>query len=147
MEKERLELEQVSGYYDDASEILFITYHGLVSGDISSKVYAWLGRLIQQGNDPTAARGSVYDFRDVKDFVLGNLTTTHTRSQSLNTKVDITNHPVALIVGNMYQRVTIKTTMNITPQQKRKRIVESMEEALAFIEEWHRDHIHEPTHE
>jgi bifunctional ADP-heptose synthase (sugar kinase/adenylyltransferase) len=147
MEKERLELEQVSGYFDDESGILFITYRGLVTGDVSAKVYAWLGRLIQQGHDPASARGSVYDFREVKDFVMGNLTTTHTRSQSLNTKVDITNHPVALIVGNMYQRMTIKTTMNITPQQRRKRIVESMEEALAFIEEWHRNAIHEPSHE
>ncbi|MFN8371794.1 MAG: hypothetical protein U0694_02810 [Anaerolineae bacterium] len=144
MELERLELEQVSGHFDEDQGILFVTYRGLVTADTSAKVYAWIGRLVQQSSDIGVARGSVYDFRAVKDFVVGSITTTQTRSQTLNTKVDISNHPVALIVGNLYQRMTVKTTMNVTPQQRRKRIVESMDEALAFINEWHQQPIAHP---
>ncbi len=123
-----------------------MTYHGLVTADVSAKVYAWIGRLIAGSNQDTShALGSVFDFRDVKDFVLGNLTTTQTRSNTLNHKVDISNHPVALIVGSLYQRMLIKTAMQVTPQQKRKRIVESMEEALSFIDEWHSQPSLEPA--
>jgi hypothetical protein len=137
MDIERLELEQVTGYFDEETKLLITTFRGLLTADTSAKVYAWLGRLIQTYGIGLA-RGSVYDFREVTDFALGNLTTTQARSSSLNSKANISNHPVALIVGGLYQRMTVKTAMNVTPQQKRKRIVESMEEARAFIEEWHR---------
>jgi hypothetical protein len=53
------------------------------------------------------------------------------------------HHPVALVVGSLYQRMTVKTAMNVTPQQKRKRIVESLEDALEFINQWQ----HQPTPE
>lgn len=142
MDVERLELEQVTGYFDEDKGIVFVVYRGLLSADISAKVYGWLGKLIQT-HGIGLARGSVYDFRAVTDFALGNLTTTQTRSANLNSKVDMRHHPVALVVGSLYQRMTVKTAMNVTPQQKRKRIVESLEDALEFINQWQ----HQPTPE
>jgi hypothetical protein len=143
MRFERLELEHVSGHYDEVSGILFVAYRGSITSDTTAKVYAWIGRLIEQGDGVDTTRGSVFDFREVTDFALGNLTTTQTRSQSLNTKFDISHHPVALIVGSLYQRMMVKTAMYVTPQQKRKQMVESMDEALNFIETWHQQPISE----
>jgi hypothetical protein len=143
MEFERLELEQVSGHYDEASGILFVTYRGSITSDTTAKVYAWISRLIENGNGVNTTRGSIFDFRDVTEFALGNLTTAQNRSESLNTKVDISNHPVALLVDTLYQRMMVKTSMYVTPQQKRKHMVETMDAALNFINTWHQQPIPE----
>jgi hypothetical protein len=136
MEPERLELEQVSGSYDEERQILNVTYRGAVTADVTRQVYAWIQRLIT-AYGLTTATGTVFDFREVTSFVVGNLTAIQYNSYQLNNLVDLHDHPVALLVSNIYQRAMVKAALNVTPQQQRKRIVHTLEGAWAFIEDWH----------
>jgi hypothetical protein len=131
---ETLETEQVRGWYDEEQRILFVVYRGLLSPDVTAQVYRWLGNMIQT-NPVEAAKavGSIYDFRQVTGFDSRNLTSAQRQSQQLNTKADLSSHPVALIVQSMMQEQMLKVELKISPQQTRKRIVRSDAEALAFI--------------
>jgi hypothetical protein len=136
MEPERLEIEQASGNYDGEHKLLCVTYRGYVTADVTTQVYAWIRRLIE-AHGLKDVHGSVFDFREVTNFVVGNLTATQSNSYHLNNKYDLSNHPVALLVNTIYQRAMVKATLNVTPQQERKQLVYSLEGAFAFIAEWH----------
>jgi hypothetical protein len=134
MERERLETDKASGYYDDEQGILFVTYRDVISPDTTAQVYAWIGRLLATEPDAVMrARGSIYDFSEVMGIDSRNLTSAQRQSQQLNTKVDMSSHPVALVVTDPLQEQLLRVTMKISPQQERKRIVRTMEEAHAFI--------------
>lgn len=135
MDIPRLEHENVTGYYDDTTHLLRVTYKGVVNAEVSARVYAWIGELVATMG-LGESKGSVYDFRQVKDFAPGNVTTTQSRSSNLNTKIDMSKHPVALIASNIYQQKMVESVMHITPQEKRKRVVKSEDEALNFIQEF-----------
>ena len=136
-EFERLEAPEVTGYYDEAQRIVFITYSETLTPDVSKLVYDWAARLAVDTEEVAKSRGSIYDFRPVKKFNLGNLAVVQQKSTQLNRKDDFSNHAVALIVDSFYQESMVRTTMHVTPGQDRKRIVHSMEEALAFVDSFH----------
>ncbi len=133
---ERLELDAVSGVYDTEHQILCVTYRGYVTADITNRVYTWMKRLIE-AHGLSSVQGSIFDFREVTNFVVGNLSATQINSHQLNNQYDLGNHPVALLVSSIYQRAMVKATLNVTPQQERKRLVHSLEGAWAFIQDWH----------
>jgi hypothetical protein len=133
---ERLELPEVTAYYDEAQRIVFVAYTETLTPDISKAVYEWANR-IATSEEVARSRGSIYDFRRVQKFNLGNLTVVQQKSTQLNRKEDFSNHAVALLVDTVYQESMVKTAMQISPGQARKRIVHSMEEALAFVESFH----------
>jgi hypothetical protein len=136
-----LEQDSVSGYYDEEQQIVHVTYRGILTPTITAGVYAWISSL-SETFDIEHVRGSVYDFRAVTNFAIGNLAATQAHSYRLNEEIDLRNHPVALLVHNIYQRAMVKAALNLTPQQERKRLVHSMEGALSFIEHWHEQLIH-----
>jgi hypothetical protein len=136
MNSAALEQDDISGYYDKALQILFVTYRGILTPASTAVVYSWLNGLIE-AHGIREARGSVFDFRMVTNFAVGNLSATQTHSYRLNNEIDLSNHPVALLVHNIYQRAMVKAALNVTPQQERKRIVHTLEGALSFIEHWH----------
>jgi hypothetical protein len=131
-----LEQDNVTGYYDEEKRILFVTYRGTLTPAATAAVYTWIGCLLNVYG-VAHARGSIYDFREVTNFMVGNLTAAQNQSYQLNEQFDLRAHPVALLVNNIYQRAMVKAALNVTPQQDRKRLVHSMEGALAFIEQWH----------
>jgi len=141
MKEMRIEAEQFSAYYDEQERILFVTYSGIVTPDVTAQFYSWLIQsLAERPEIVETARGSVYDFRKVARFENKNLTAAQRESQNLNQRFDLTSIPVALIVGSMYQEQLLRVTMQIQPGQERKRIVRSVDEARAFFAEFHRKH-------
>jgi hypothetical protein len=66
-----------------------------------------------------------------------NLTSAQRQSQQFNTKADVSNHPVALLVDTFMQEQILQVELKISPQQDRKRIVRSEDEAYAFIASFH----------
>jgi len=137
-----LETEQVQARYDLESKLLRVVYHGVLNPAASAQLYRWLGQLlIDSPEEANQARGSIFDFWQVTRIDNSNLTSAQRQSQQMNERVDLTNHPVALIAANLYQRELLRLTMQISPQQDRKRIVSSEAEALEFIEHFHRTHI------
>jgi hypothetical protein len=133
---ERLEIPEVTAYYDEDQRIVFVVYTETLTPEISKAVYEWANR-VATSEEVARSRGSIYDFRRVQKFNLGNLTVVQQKSTQLNRKEDFSNHAVALIVDTLYQESMVKTAMQISPGQARKRIVHSMEEALAFVESFH----------
>jgi hypothetical protein len=135
---ESIDTEQFSGWYDDETQILHIVYKGVLSPDVTSQMYRWLGEVIQRRPaDVVRARGSIYDFRQVTGFDSRNLTSAQRQSQQFNNKVDVTNHPVALLVDTLFQEQILRVELKISPQQDRKRMVHSEAEALDFIANFH----------
>ena len=135
----RLNTERVKGHFDDSDGILRVTYFGVVSPDVTTSVYGWIGQLVAEAaGDISKARGSIYDFRLVTDFTNRNTSTAQRESSNLNRNIDISNHPVALIVSTMFQEQFVRVFMQLTPGDRRKRIFRSEEDAVAFIDEYHR---------
>lgn len=134
---EELHTDNVDGFFDMEKRILRITYRGMVTAQVTRDVYAWIGRLIAaaQGNIHLAL-GSIYDFRDVTRFDSLTLSTAQRSSQNINRDVELRYHPVALIVKTPFQREYVRLTMKVSPQEDRKKIVESIEDAEKFIAEF-----------
>lgn len=137
-----LEKEQVSAFYDTEAKLLRVTYRGVLSPQISTEFYAWLGTAMQ--TNPTLileAKGSIFDFCQVTDFVNSNLSTVRKQSQNLSqSSDDVKNHPVALVVKTALQERMVSVTMKLTPQNDRKKVVYSIEDAQKYIIEWHKKH-------
>jgi len=135
---ERIDTEQFSAWYDDETLVLYVVYKGVLSPDVTAQMYRWLGEVIQRRPaDVVRAKGSIYDFRQVTGFDSRNLTSAQRQSQQFNNKVDVTNHPVALLVDTFLQEQILRVELKISPQQDRKRMVHSEAEALAFIASFH----------
>lgn len=132
----RLDTEHVSAYFDPQMGISFITYRGHLTAEVTETLYAWVRSLLPHIG-PDATRGVIFDFRQVTRFHQGNLEASRKQSVTINQEADNSTHCVALIVDNFYQEQLVSVSMNLTPGEKRKRIVRSMDEALAYIETWH----------
>jgi len=135
-----LKTEQIEAEFDDIRGFLLVKYHGELSSDITKQFYGWLmGEMQANPEKVSEARGSIYDFRDVTDFGMDNLSATQQSSKQVSKQADVTNHPVALIVNDVYQEGMVKLSMQVTEQQERKRIVKSVDEAVAFIQSWYKN--------
>lgn len=134
----QLEDEAVVCRYDTNEQLVRVTYHKVLNSTVTSMVYGWIAGLIEHHVEHIRlAQGSIYDFSDVKKFDFENIVTANNASVNLNTRFDMSNHPVALIAKTRPQEDYVSLTMKVTPEESRKRIVKSVEEAEAFIEEFH----------
>lgn len=132
---EELHTDNIDGYFDADTRILHIAYRGKLTPQITRDVYGWIARLIASANgNINLALGSIYDFRNVEEFDSHTLSTTQKSSTQINREAELRYHPVALIVKNMLQQQYVRLTMKVTPQEDRKRIVHSEEEAQEFIQ-------------
>ena len=137
MGTEILDSEYVKGHYDEEEKILYVTYHQILNPSVTNKVYRWLGRIIKEAkNDVSATSGSIYDFRDVDHIDMADFMNAQVQSVSLNVKIDLSKHPVALVVNSETQEEYIRMLMGVTPHENRKRIVYSVDEGRAFIKEF-----------
>lgn len=130
-----LDEERVSAHFDAEKGISFITYRGVLDATTTRQMYAWVGDLLNVIG-PDATRGVVIDFREVKRFTRDNLYTTRRQSSDINESTDNSGHPVALIVANYYQDQMVRVSMMATPGERRKRVVNTRDEALSFINNW-----------
>jgi hypothetical protein len=136
MEQFRMESPEVTAYWEDIQNIFYVIYRGVLTRAVTTQVYQWMMETSQalKGQE---VQGGIYDFRQVSDAESGNLAAVHRESRNFNVKVDTSHTPIALIVENLHQEQIVRISMQVTPGQKRKRIVKSMDEALKFIQEYH----------
>jgi hypothetical protein len=132
----KLETEQASAYYDPESGIVFVAYSGVLTSEPAKEVYAWLGKLLQE-IDINSLHGQVFDFRNVSEFDNSNLKTARRTSNRMNMSVDTSHVPVALLVSDPYHQEILLGSMRISPENVRKKIVWSEDEALEFFASWH----------
>jgi len=132
--------DSIDAYYDTEEKLLVVAYHGVLSAEITSQFYGWLVSTMKENPALVSeARGSIYDFRGVTDFQSSNITTARKESTTVSQTVDVRDHPVALLVETIFQERMVNSTMRLTQQLDRKRIVHSIEDAKAFIDEWHKE--------
>jgi hypothetical protein len=131
---EQVETEHFSAHYDTEQRILFVTYRGVLTPQVTGQFYQWLVKTIQNRPELVGeALGSIFDFRQVTEFDNRNLTSAQRQSQQVNAQVDLSHHRVAMIAASMLQEQILRLELKISPQQTRKRIFRSEEEAFAFI--------------
>ena len=136
MDLYKLETDMASAHYDEESRIVRVTYRGVLDGEASGSVYAWLQMLFMSVGVENIY-GEIFDFRDVKEFSADNLMTARQKSRTINLRMNTRRIPVSMIVKDIYQEQILRGPMKNVPENPRKRIVHSMDEAKAFLEEWH----------
>lgn len=131
---EELHTANIDGFFDEKARILRVTYRGVMTAQVTRDVYGWIGRLIvSTGGNVNIALGSIYDFTAVTQFDSLTLSTTQRSSQAVNRDAELRYHPVALIVRTPFQREYVRLTMKVSPQEDRKKIVDNLADAEAFI--------------
>lgn len=136
---EALKQERVEAYYNPEEKIAYVVYSGILGADDSAAAYQWLNSLIQEIGIENI-QGEIFDFTNVRQFQPDNLIDARKNSRKLNLKVDIHSTPVAMVVRDTVQEEILRGPMRNVPENKRKRIVHSRDEAYAFFREWHASH-------
>jgi hypothetical protein len=138
-----LETQSVSARYYPNYRLTMVVYRGVLSPDVTAQTYGWLISLANAAPEPSStpnSRATIFDFRDVTEFVTGNLSTVQRSSKTINTTTDLSKHAVVLLVKNLYQQQMVSVSMKVTAQEPRKRIFKTEEDALAFINRWNEQH-------
>ena len=132
MHVEPLQQENAQAHFDPESHIAYITYNGILTADTSVAVYDWLADLTEAvGIDNVY--GEVFDFREVEEFMPDNLISARKNSRRMNMRNNVKKLPVAMVVKDFVQEEILRGPMQNPKENQRKRIVRTMDEALAFI--------------
>ncbi len=131
-----LEFQKAHARYDEDSKIAFIKYSGILSAEESTAVYDWLADLVEAIGLDTIY-GEVFDFREVTEFAADNLMQARRNSRRHNMRNNVRGLPVAMIISSFYQEEILRGPMQNVEENKRKTIVWEMDDALAFLHEWH----------
>jgi hypothetical protein len=131
-----LKTENLHCYNDPDYRLTIVAYSGELTPAVTSQAYAWLGRA--KPELLKLIRGSIFDFRKVTIFNTGNLSTLQRKSRELNAEIKEYQIPVAMLVANLYQEKMVYISSKISPGEDRKRIVKSVDAALAFLEEYNK---------
>lgn len=128
--------ENAHAYFDGETGIAYITYSGILSADVTTAVYNWLGDLLSRVG-MEHVYGEIFDFTDVTEFMPDNLVAARRKSRRYNMRNNVRRLPVAMIVSNFYQEELLRGPLQNVEENKRKTIVRSMDEARAFLKQWH----------
>ncbi|MEO1291104.1 MAG: hypothetical protein AAFV93_25500, partial [Chloroflexota bacterium] len=129
---EDLQMEQAHATYDTDSKIAFIKYSGVLSAKESTAVYDWLSDLVEAvGLDEIY--GEVFDFRDVTEFAPDNLMQARRNSRRHNMRNNVRGLPVSMVISSFFQEEILRGPMQNVEENKRKAIVWSMKDAVAFL--------------
>lgn len=128
-----LEQDNLFCHYDDLKKLIFVTYRKSLTPKLTAQAYEWVRSLAPAQDE---IRGAIFDFRDVRHFESSNFSTSQRESTELTRQFNLDAYAVALIVSNTYQERLVATTIKITPQQERKKIVYSYEDAFKFVRDY-----------
>ncbi len=139
-----LDTPQVTGQFDEDTHLAYITYYDVLTADVTADVYAWTGRVADKVNVKNI-HTAIYDFRRVSRFDHTNTRKIGQSSGQLNVSYDFSHVAVALLVRDSSQEQIVRMMMHLTPQEKRKRIVKSLVEARAFLDEFRHETSNNPA--
>ena len=122
--------------YDPHTGITRIMYYGFVTPQTTSDVYS---KMIENVGIAglESVRAGFFDFRHVSQFDNSNMRVVQRNSSNMNVSYDMSHIAVALIVEGLFQDRMVRTAMKVTPQEERKRVVQSYKEAQEFTNEFH----------
>ncbi len=141
-----LQLEHITCQYNEKTRISHVKWVGIVTGNETAQGYEWGFRLIASVPADKPVLGTVIDFTEVQEFAPDNLRRARKESQNIRSKnVEVAQTtPTALVVANMHQEMYLYTSMRLADQNKLDnplvKLVKSVEDGLAHIEQWHKQH-------
>jgi hypothetical protein len=131
-----LKTEKADARFDEESRIAYIEYRGILTAEESLAIYDWLADLVQELGIENIY-GEIFDFREVSEFASDNLMEARRNSRRHNMRNRIRKLPVAMIVSNYYQEEILRGPMQNVEENKRKTVVWNMDDAIAFLRDWH----------
>ncbi|GAB1422464.1 hypothetical protein MASR2M15_26980 [Anaerolineales bacterium] len=129
----------VKAYFDLDSRIVYIHYNGILGADVTASVYEWLEELLEWVGTENIL-GEIFDFRNVVEFTPDNLMEARSKSRTMNFTRNTKAIPVAMVVDDPVHEQILRGPMRNVPEKNpRKIIVDTMSEAIAFIQNWHKE--------
>lgn len=122
--------------FDPETQIMRIMYYGVVTPQTTSDVYS---KMIENVGIAKVenVRAGFFDFRHVSQFDNSNMRVVQRNSSNMNVSYDMSHIAVALVVEGLFQDRMVRTAMKVTPQEERKRVVQSYKQAHEFTNEFH----------
>ena len=130
--------ENAIAFVDVKTGLISYKYRNIVSTVETAAVYNWILEGLDWF-DEDKFRGAVFDFREVKNFALGNMIVAKEKSQEVNSSPKFSIFPIGMVVANTMQEVKVRMSM-MGGDIYRKHITHSPEGALFFINEWNQAH-------
>jgi hypothetical protein len=133
-----LKTDLVTTEFDERHGILIVHYHKELTAESTRQMYGWMLETAREyGID--FVNGVIYNFSDVKRFTRSNLVATQKNSLTINAQIDLSQMPVAMVAKTLIQEQHLSISLKATPGESRKRIVNSIQQGITFIEQWNRD--------
>lgn len=133
-----LQTPNAQAFIDPVTRLVYCKYENVVTPVETNAVYDWILAGINDFHVPDF-RGTIFDFREVTSFEIGNTPIAVRASSSVNTAYDLSMYPVALVVRTLRQEVKVRTSL-MGNDGARKYVAHSQDNALAFINEWNYQH-------
>lgn len=146
MERELLHAsDNIDGYWYPTVRVLLVIYKGELLPESTFTAYK-IGGEIMAKYGVHQLRGIIGDFSRVTHFPNANLTVVHNQSKRLNQSQDLSHIAVALLVSTLMQERFVWMTAKTNGTTYRSKIVRSMEEAFAYIDDYRKtfDTVEEP---
>ncbi|MEM9776046.1 MAG: hypothetical protein AAF902_15825 [Chloroflexota bacterium] len=129
-----LVMENATAYIDPETHLIVYTYRNVLSEVETIASFNWIQSHLYIGSDNV--RGTIFDFRDVKTFALGETVVAKEKNEDSNNIDGIHLIPVTYIVTNVKQEIKIRMSRMIGSNAPRRTVVHSQEQSLEFINEW-----------
>lgn len=134
----RIEQDNVTAFFEAQRRLIRVNYRGSLDADVAIVVYDWIDKVISVIGIENIY-GEIFDFRAVVEFQPDNLLAARRKSRRMNLRMPVHTFPVAMIVKNFYHEEILRGPMQNVPENKRRIIVYNEEDALKFIDEWHKN--------
>jgi hypothetical protein len=135
MTQYRLDEPHLKILFDTDTGIGTTTYQAVLLPQHTAEAYQWFAAYLDRIGLQNI-RGLIFDFRNVQKFEQGNFQAVKRESKQINTELDLSHFPVALLISNLYQEEMVRVASKITGQEKRIRILHSEEETADFFTEF-----------
>ena len=136
---EPLVLNNVKTAVDLDTRLTLFEYRHVLDMRATNEVYKWTAYGIATWFHTADFRASIYDFRQVEYFEIGNTPIAIRASQEVNRLTDLSKYPIVLLVNTLKQEVRVRTTA-MGGDGARKYVTRNTSDALNFINEWNHHH-------
>jgi hypothetical protein len=130
------ETEHLVAHWYPKRGLLHAMFIGELLPEVSAEGYKLSGELIAKYGTEKY-RAVITDFSKVTKFPNANTTVTRNQSRRINDEIDLSGFPIALLVDTIMQESFVWMIAKGNGTTHRSKIVRSLEDAFAFIDEYH----------
>ncbi len=131
--------DSVEAYWYPATSVLLVIYKGTLLPEATTTAYK-IGMDVIAKYGAERLRGIIGDFTGVTYFPNANLSVANSQSKRVNKSENLSHVAVALLVSTLMQERFVWLTAQINGTDYRSKIVYSMEQAFAFIDDYRKSY-------